>query len=261
MINAKLNGVARTLVLTLRARAEEQNQTEPLLEDSWSAEWYQYLPEYKDYDEWYKPPFQLATVIRSRLIDDAVNAFIESHDNPLIVELGSGLSTRYYRIGEGRSTWIELDLEEAIVVRRKMDMETDNHWFINSNLADLDWIEKLPDLDPKNTLFIAEAMLMFTEPSAIDAFFNTLSEHFSGSSLIFDVVNPDYIETINEQFEALEAPMLWGVYPDDLAKYNLNVLNTQYLLLEFAERWEAIGVESSHRTKERSGYVVEATVS
>jgi O-methyltransferase involved in polyketide biosynthesis len=260
MINAKLSGAARTLVLTLRARAEEQNQTEPLLHDSWSADWYQYMPEYGDYDEWYNPAFQLATVIRSRLIDDAVTAFIKSHDNPLIVELGAGLSTRYYRIGESASTWIELDLEEAIVVRSKVDVETDKHWFLPANIDDLTWLEKLPEVDSKNILFIAEATLMFAEASVIETFFNILNEHFSGSSLIFDVVNPTYMESVNEQFEALEAPLLWAVYPENLKQHGLNVLNTQYLLLEFSERWEAIDIEASQRSKERSAYVIEAIV-
>jgi O-methyltransferase involved in polyketide biosynthesis len=258
MINAKLTGTARTLALTLRARAEEQNQAVPLLHDPWSADWYQYMPGYKDYEAWYNPAFQLATVIRSRLIDDAVTNFIKTHDNPLIVELGAGFSTRYYRIGEGCTKWIELDLGEAIVVRRKLDVEVDNHWFIAANLANLTWLEKLPEFDPENTLFIAEGTLMFLEPSLITHFFDTLKDHFSGLNLVFDVVNPGYIESVTDQFEALHAPMLWGVYPEELANYHLNVKNTDYILLEFSDRWDAIGIETRHRTQERSGYIVEA---
>lgn len=260
MINAKLTGTARTLVLTLRARAEEQQLGQPLLHDPWSADWYKFMPEYRDYEAWYNPAFQLATVVRSRLIDDAAINFIESHDSPLVVEIGAGFSTRYYRIGEARTKWVETDLEEAVVVRRKIDVEVDDHWFLPGNLEDLSWMDRLPEVEAENTLFIAEGMLMFTEPDYVDNFLNTLSDKFSGATALFDVVNPTYIERVNEEFQALGSPMLWGVFPDDLSRYQLNVLNTAYLLLEYEERWEAIGVEASQRKKDRSGYVIEAIV-
>lgn len=260
MINARLTGAARTLILTLRARAEEQMLGQALLHDPWSADWYKFMPEYRDYEAWYNPAFQLATVIRSRLIDDAAIAFIESHEFPLVVELGAGLSTRYYRIGEGRTKWIESDLEQAIVLRRKLDVEVDNHWFLPGNLADLAWLDKLPDVNPKNTLFIAEGMLMFSEPQHVNNFFEVLSAEFSEATFLFDVVNPGYIDSVSEEFKALRSPMLWGIYPEDLRDYHLSVLNTRYLLLEFPERWEAIGIEAHQRKKERSGYVIEAII-
>lgn len=260
MINLMLDGTVRTLILTLRARADEQEQDKPLINDPWSAEWYSFMPESEELDAWYNPAFQVASAIRSRLIDDAVEEFIASHDNPLIVELGAGCSTRYFRVGEGKSQWVELDLAEAILVRRKLDMEIDNHWFIASDMTDLNWMNLLPEYDPKNTLFIAEGTLMFIEPDGISVLMEALSEHFSGASFVFDVVNPEYVERANEDFTDINATMRWGVYEDELGKYGLKVTGTSHLLLEYPERWDAIGVDSSKRTKNRSGYVVTATL-
>ena len=104
MINLRLNGTARTWVLTLRARADEHNRnSNKLFDDQWSADWYKFMPRFDDYEQWYSPSFQLATAIRTRLIDDHVEAFIAAHDNPLIVDIGSGFSTRYYRLGKGKT--------------------------------------------------------------------------------------------------------------------------------------------------------------
>lgn len=260
MINFRLDGTVRTLVLTLRARAEEQEQASPLIYDPWSAEWHRFMPEDETLDEWYNPIFQLATAIRTRLIDEAVQAFIESHDNPLIVELGAGFSTRYFRIGEGKSQWVELDLDEAIIARRKLDIEVADHWFISCDMADLSWLNLLPEIDPENTLFIAEGTLMFIEPDGVKALLGGLSERFAGAHFVFDVVNPDYIERARADFNNMNAPMQWGVYENELPAYGLTVTDTGYLLLEYPERWDAIGVEQKNRVKERSGYVVTTTL-
>ena len=260
MINLKLDGAVRTLILSLRARADEQEEDAPLVSDPWSAEWYPFMPENDQLDEWYNPIFQLATVIRSRLIDEAVEAFIASHDNPLVIELGAGFSTRYFRIGEGKSRWIELDLEEAIVARRKIDVEIENHWFIASDMTDPEWFNLLPETEVENILFIAEGALMFVEPDGIATMIEALSDSFAGASFVFDVVNPDYIERVSEDFAAINAPIQWGVYEDELVSYGLNITDTRHLLLEFPERWDVIGVERKTRTKEASGYVVTATI-
>ena len=260
MINAKLSGVARTLMMTLRARADEQQRDSRLLDDPWSAEWYKHMPKYEDYGNWYNAPFQLATVIRSRLIDDAVTNFVETHDNPLIVELGAGFSTRYFRLGEGRTTWVEVDLDEAIAVRRKLDLDIDDHWFLAADITSEGWFNQLPDSEPENICFIAEGVLMFVDPEGVADMIRDLREHFAGAAFVFDVVNPEYIESVKDQFERLQAPMQWGVTEAELPDYGLDVQHVTHLLLEYPQRWSEIGVENKKRTREHSGYVVEAVL-
>ncbi|MEL7435226.1 MAG: class I SAM-dependent methyltransferase [Chloroflexota bacterium] len=261
MINLSLDGSVQTLILTLRARAEEQKQASPLLDDKWSADWYGFMPEDDTLDDWYNPTFQLATAIRSSLIDEAVNAFLESHEAALVVELGAGFSTRYFRVGKGRSTWVELDLEEAIIARRKIDIEVEKHWFIPADMTDTEaWLGLLPERDAENVLLIAEGTLMFLEADKVKTMFNTLAKAYKGAQFVFDVVNPGYIDAKNEQFEAINAPMQWGITLKDLGKYPISIDDTRYLLLEHADRWDAIGVDSSKRTEDRSGYIVAATL-
>ena len=232
MINLHLNGTIRTLILTLRARADEQAHNTPLIDDKWSTDWNKYVPEEMLLDAWYNRSFQLATAIRSRLIDDAVTEFLDSHDDALVVELGAGLSTRYFRVGEGKSTWIELDFDQAINARRKLDVEVDEHWFIGSDISKLDWIDLLPDAKAKNVLFIAEGTLMFVDKEGVDNLFDTLAEHFKGATFVFDVVNPDYIESSQDDFMTLNAPMHWGVTEKVLKQYPLKIKDTKYLLFQ-----------------------------
>lgn len=260
MIDARLDGTARTLLLTLRARADEQERADSLLADSWSQDWMQYLPKYDDLNRWYDatPTFRVATIIRTCLIDDAVRGWLKGKKKALVVELGSGLSTRYYRLQPKNATWIEQDLGMAVALRRKVDTETASHWFLPGDFTALDWLERLPDADPANTLFIAEGVLMFAEPDGVARLFAELGQRYSGAGFIFDVVNPGYIERASAAFDGMQAPMRWGVEQDELSRYGMNVRHRAYLLMEHAARWDEIGVTADKRSPERSGYIVVA---
>ena len=63
-----LSGLPRTLLFTLRARAEEQNQVEPLVVDPQQME-----------IAAYSPIFQLATAVRAHIYDQITHSFITHH--------------------------------------------------------------------------------------------------------------------------------------------------------------------------------------
>lgn len=260
MIDANLHGTARTLLLTLRARADEQERGDSLLDDSWSQDWMQYLPVHDDLNRWYEanPTFGVATVIRTRLIDDAVRSWLKGKKKPVIVELGAGLSTRYYRLQPQKAMWIEQDLGEALALRRKMDEETKMHWFLSGDFTEMSWLDRMPEVDPAQTLFIAEGVLMFADPQGVARLFKTLGEVYPGAAFIFDVVNPGYIERAASDFDGMRAPIEWGVTEDDLLSYGVRVQEQAYLLLEYPKRWDEIGIPTEKRSQGRSGYIVVA---
>ncbi|MCA9914516.1 MAG: class I SAM-dependent methyltransferase, partial [Anaerolineae bacterium] len=251
---------ARTLLLTLRARADEQDRDDPLFADSWSKDWIEFLPEYPDLNHWYETnaTFRVATVVRTRLIDEAVRNWLKGKKKALVVELGAGLSTRYFRIDPQNATWVEQDLDKAIALRNKFDMAIDEHWFLSGDFTALDWIERLPESKPENTLFIAEGVLMFADPEGVARLFNALREQYPGAGFIFDVVNPGYIQRAADDFAGMQAPMRWGVTEDELTNYGVTVKDRTHLLLEFPDRWDEIGITADKRSAARSGYVVVA---
>lgn len=55
--------------------------------------------------------------LRGRKYDDYCREFLESHPDGLIVSLGCGLDTRFYRLGLDTSQYIELDLPEMIEIK------------------------------------------------------------------------------------------------------------------------------------------------
>lgn len=253
-----LTGPARTLALTLRARAEEHNRPDSQLLDPVAAQWWAHIPRYEDFEAWYNPPFQLATVIRAGLIDSiAANMLGQSH-HPLVVELGAGLSTRWDRLGRPACHWIELDLPPAIAVRRELETETEHHRFLAATLTSTGWLEMLPEADPEQTLFIADGVAMFLQPEQMANLLQAMRQKYPRARFAFDVVRPHYIARLNKAFSAMDAPVAWTASPEELPALGMDLIAVEYLLLHAPERWQAIGVAPEALTAERSGFVVDA---
>jgi O-methyltransferase involved in polyketide biosynthesis len=260
MIHAHLEGVARTLVMTLRARAEEHSRDDRLFSDEWSHEWYQWMPTYPDYDAWYTPSFQLASSIRTAIIDDITTTFIEKHDNPVIVEVGGGLSSRPYRIGMDRAQWVILDLPLAMSIRYKVDAANENLTFLGQSATNDDWISRLPETKSKNYLFIAEGVLMFIEQDEVMELITRLSTHFAGGTFAFDSLRESYREREEENFAQMDADIKFHIEESDVKALGFKKISTDYLLMAQSERWEEIGVEKNLLTKKNSGFVVSGTL-
>src|SRR4051794_10506286 len=121
----KLNGLSRTAVWTLRPRHDEHLRPDRLFDDPMAVEWYRKVADQEYTDTWYNTTLQMTIAIRAKVYDDAVVRFMATHESPVVVELGAGLSTRYYRLAvSDHSSWIELDLPEIIALRRELEPET-----------------------------------------------------------------------------------------------------------------------------------------
>ncbi len=255
MIHARLEGVSRTLVMTLRARASEHNHDDRLFADPWSHEWYQWMPNYPDYDAWYTPAFELASNIRTAIIDDITKTFIEDHDNPVIVEIGGGLSSRPYRVGLESAQWIIVDLPPAINIRHKIDSQNDNLMFISETATSINWFNRLPETDKKDYLFIAEGVLMFIEKKDVQDIIDHLRAYFTGATFVFDTPRESYVEREQDNFTKLNAEIQFYMDEHDFKGYGIKEQKIDYLLTAEPSRWQELDIDHSLLTKEHSGFV------
>jgi len=256
MIHARLNGVSRTLAMTLRARASEHMRDDNrLFEDPWSHEWYQWIPPYPDYNAWYTPSFELASNIRTAVFDEIADTFINDHDNPVIVELGGGLSSRPYRVGIDRAEWVILDLPPAINIRYKIDAQSDTLLFIAESATADGWLKRLPSTDNADYLFIAEGVLMFIEKRDVQDMIDKLRVHFNGGTFAFDTPRSSYVEREKENFDKLKAPIQFSIDEHDFKGYGLQEQQIDYILTAYPERWADINVDSSKLTQQNSGFI------
>ncbi|MGP3999547.1 class I SAM-dependent methyltransferase [Streptomyces sp. 8N706] len=62
-------------------------------------------------------PSLVGATLRTLLFDHWVRDFLRRHPDGTVVELGTGLNTRYERVADGRAHWFDVDLPDVIELR------------------------------------------------------------------------------------------------------------------------------------------------
>ncbi len=242
-----LAGIPRTLLFTLRARAEEDVHPARLFADTKAAEWFAAMSLDADAEmalqSAYSSVFQLGTAVRTKLYDNITTNFLRNHPDGLIVELGAGLSTRMYRLGHLGGCWLVLDLPEAIEFRQQFE-ERGVCATIAASMLDFNWTTQMPATPPENILFIAEAALFFLVPDAIKMLFSRMQTHFPGAIFAFDVLTQQFSPKARARFLAVDAPMQWLLRDEhDLESFDLTIQEQWVVTHVFLERWRALGFQ------------------
>lgn len=239
---ASLSGVPRTLLLTTRARVDEHCRPDAVLHDPVVAEWGKSLPRAPELAELYTPLSQLGWAVRARLFDDIVQRHLSAQTNPVVIELGAGLSTRYYRVGRQSATWLELDLPETTALRQQLDAESNGHRFLALSALDFQWLDELPDGPPESLLVIAEGLFMYFQPEQVQALITVLKQRFPRATLACDVVGGTTRGRTAKQLAQVGAPLKWFAQGEqELAAMGLSIIGVQSLIQEMCHYPQRIG--------------------
>jgi O-methyltransferase involved in polyketide biosynthesis len=185
-----LTGVSETLLIPLHYRVQESRTGSPEFKDEMAERFHQTI----DYDwEKFQGQFlqRVGIVSRTRIFDEQVKAFIANHPDGLIVNLGAGLDTRFYRLDNGRIRWIELDLPDVISFRRRLqEPVNERHTLLSASILQSDW--------PKETkgsevLLLAEGLFPYFTEEQHKLIFGYLVQHFPGQEMLFHTSAPSVI--------------------------------------------------------------------
>jgi len=105
----------------------------------------------------------------------------------VVVNLGGGLDTQFYRVDNGRVLWFEIDLPESIGVRREFFEETARHRMLACSALDFRWMEEIEGRSP--VMFVAAGLLPYLPPDEVKRLVATLATRFPGSEMVFDTVS------------------------------------------------------------------------
>ena len=180
--------VAETLLIPLYMRAKESKRGEnAILKDGYAEK----LISEIDYDYSKFAGASLSAngcIIRGWYFDNAVRRFIDSHEHPVVVNVGCGLDTRAQRIGSTKAVFYELDLPEVIELRRQFIPETGNDRYLAESLVEKGWVEQLRRSHPDGRfIFVVEGVLMFLREEEVKGFVKTIADNFAGGELWFDL--------------------------------------------------------------------------
>jgi O-methyltransferase involved in polyketide biosynthesis len=205
-----LSEAQETLLIPLWARAVESQRAAPILVDRKAIELVESLA--YPFERFARAKVDSAGFcIRGRIIDALVKRFLEEHAAGMVVEMGAGLDTRFDRLDNGTVSWVEVDLPEAMALRRRLFDETPRRRQLSSSVLDAAWLDGLAATDPSQTLFVAEGMLYFLDEQQIRVLFRCLADRFPGTAVVFDCQSPLFLRYNNWRQPVRNAKLLWSV--------------------------------------------------
>ncbi len=198
-----LSHVSETMWIPLYCRAIESQSKNPIIKDAKSVEIITSLKDQfsKSDREFYrrlaegKLPSKLpATMaLRTRRFDRYVENFLKANPDGIVVSLGCGLDTRFYRLDNGKVEWYEVDLPEVIKVKGLFMKNTDRFHFISSSVLDFSWLKAIRGRG-RPVLFYAEGLFMYLPEEEVKKLVLKLVEAFPGAELVCEVVSKSTIK-------------------------------------------------------------------
>ena len=183
--------VAETLLIPLYMRAKESRRKDAILRDLQAEQLVESI-EY-DYSKFDGAKLSaIGCVVRGLYFDNTIRHFIATRKNPIIVNVGCGLDTRYQRIEEhDKAIFYEMDLPEVIDLRRDLLPEPAGDHYIAGSLLETQWMDDLRKKHPEGEFIIViEGVLMYFYEKQVRQLLTRLADRFSGGEVWFDVCGP-----------------------------------------------------------------------
>ena len=156
---------------------------------------------------------QVHIALRAKKYDEVAEDFIEKHPDGIVVNLGCGFDSRYYRLKKKPFLFIDLDLPEMISIKKGVFTETESYRLIGQSIFNRDWLEQLKSYDSP-VLFLAEGLFMYLHPEELIPWLKETAEGFSGSELVFETVAERYTRGFNKKMVEFKLRREIGVEGD-----------------------------------------------
>lgn len=171
-----------TMLIPLYAKAQPGN---PLFFDPQARE----ILAQVDYDfTRLRVPYKTVILVcqRAKKLDAVTRAFLAEHPGGVVLHLGCGLDSRFWRVDDGRVEWYDLDMPPVVELRQRFYPASERYHLIASSVTDLEWVETVMAAK-RPVLAVAEGLLMYLGEAEVRRLILRLREAFPGCRLIADV--------------------------------------------------------------------------
>jgi O-methyltransferase involved in polyketide biosynthesis len=218
---ARLGGVQETLFIPLAARARAARRNRPVLHDPKAVE----LAGLIDYEtrRHDRGSGGVVVVLRTVIFDAWVRAFLAEHPDGTVVEIGTGLNTRFERLDNGRAHWIDLDLPDTIELRRKFFTDTGRRRMITASVLDDAWLRNVEE-SPGPYFFVAEGVLVYLPEDDVSQVLARIAGRFAGAFVALDIYTRLAVAAQHRRAADLPAQLTWACdHPRSLERLGLRV--------------------------------------
>ena len=179
-----LSPIEQTAFLTEYARALDSQWAKPILGDTLAHQVVGKI----DYDFaglGVQTSVVCQTALRAKMLDDRVRAFIGEHPDAVVVDLGAGLDSGFYRVGPPSTVdWYSVDLPGITALRDEVLPAAAQSRSVPVSLTDEHWPDAIPADRP--TMLVADGLFAFLTEPVIVAIFRRITDHFRSGELAFN---------------------------------------------------------------------------
>ncbi len=197
-----------TLLIPLYAKAQPGN---PLFFDSRARD----ILDRVDYDfTRLRVPYKTVVLVcqRAKKLDAVTKTFLAEHANGVVLHLGCGLDSRFWRVDNGQVDWYDLDMPPVLELRRQFYPEQERYHLIASSVTELDWTNAVAAVN-RPVLIVAEGLLMYLGETDVKRLALRLREVFPDCRLIADVFSrmTAHSATKHPSLKQTGASIGWGI--------------------------------------------------
>ena len=164
----------------------------------------------------------MGTIARTIVLDDMVSEYINAHPECTIVNIASGMDTRFNRLDNGKINWYNVDLENSVNYRLQYIEDSDRLKTLPYLAMDPAWVEEIRIRN--DVLFIIEGLTMYLNQKDVMDIINIIDENFDKCTVFMEIMPPISVKnTKEESIEDTDAKFIWGVEKGyELTKFNPN---------------------------------------
>lgn len=145
----------------------------------------------------------LASAVRSANIDRQVKTFLNENPNGVIIQLGVGLETAFYRLNTKNVLWYAVDLPDVIELRRSLLGEPAHEKYIAADIFRDEWMKNISRLSPQKPLLITAAGLFhYFSEFEVKTFIKKIQHlhNMQSIDLVFDAVNKTGMKMLQKKY-------------------------------------------------------------
>ena len=210
LVKVDLGAVQQTLFIPLAARARETRRKRAVLRDPKAAE----IIASVDFDakRYGRGWGGGVTVLRTVIFDCWVGDFLAQHPGGTVVEIGTGLNTRFDRVGNDQVHWIDLDLPDTIELRRRFFADSGRRRMLAASVLDQDWLLAVRQ-SPGPYFFAAEGVLAYLDQAP--QVLTRIASSFPGALIALDTYRQRMLEQQHKMAARKNMDARWAWSCDD----------------------------------------------
>jgi O-methyltransferase involved in polyketide biosynthesis len=180
----ELSPIEQTAFLTEYARALDSRWPRPILGDS-LADGVVGKIDYDFAGLGVQASVVCQAALRAKMLDDRLRRFVGDHPDAVVVDLGAGLDSAFYRVDPpGSVDWYSVDLPGIMALRDEVLPANPHAHSVPVSLAENRWPDTIPGDRP--TMLVADGLFAFLSEPVIVSIFRRITEHFGSGELAFN---------------------------------------------------------------------------